>query len=270
MTAPTLPVAAPTPARQARIALAVVLAYSGLILISNALAWRGGGDVQSPWMQASGALMAFVAIPVFAIVLPLRLAWRWQLPYAWWPRRAQWPAALALVAGYTYLVNFDAVRALAAGPFDGVRFAVHFVSAMLFHVPYYLLFAVLLMPALARAMPLARAVAATAAVFSLYHLTQWFFFAEGTQPGYLVLLFVAFMADLAVYLLSRSLGLIMLSHSVSGAVNIARTGTWYDDTGFVFWVTLVLVGGIFAFAALGDRRHRVAGDGHWLRLRQGP
>lgn len=255
--------------RQALIALVVTAAFTLLIAIANVLALRSGGDETSVQMMASGLILALLALPVFSIFLPLWLAHRWKLAYRWWPARGQWAGAVALIAAYVFMLNFDAISALAQDPgFDPARFAIHFVSAMLFHVPYYLLFAILLLRTTERWLGLWPAIAITAAAFSLYHLGQFYFFPAGTDPLWLILLFIVFAADLLIYLVTRSLMLVAIGHCVSGAVNMARAGTYFDGIGFVFFATIALLGFIFLWSVFETARHSApAGRGQsWLRL----
>jgi membrane protease YdiL (CAAX protease family) len=255
---------------RAAVALAVFLAFTLLIAVANLFADWSGGDDASPWMSASGFLLGFVAIPVFAVALPLWLSVRWNLPRSWWPRRGRVLVSLAVVGGYMVLANFAAIRTLAEQGADPARFAVHFTSAMLFHVPYYPLFAVLVFQTLRgwRGTPLAMLV--TSAAFALYHLAQWHFFPDGTEPLWLFLLFLAFMADLALYLFTRSLILVALSHSLGGAANMASAGTWFDRVDIVFYLTVAIVGAILVWSIFDQRRLARAGrpfSDDWMEIR---
>ena len=259
-----------TAGKRVVIALAVFLAFTGLIAIANLFADWSGGDDASPGMTASGILLGFVAIPVFSVNLPLWLSLRWNLPRSWWPRRGHVLVSLAVIGGYMVLANFSAIRILLEQGADPVRFAVHFTSAMLFHVPYYPLFAVLLFQTLRLWRSTPFAMLATAAAFSLYHLAQWHFFPDGTEPLWLLLLFLAFLADLLLYLFTRSLILVALSHSLGGAANMASAGTWFDQVDFVFFLTVAIIGAILLWSVVDQRRIARGGQpflGDWMDSR---
>lgn len=252
------------------VAFAVFLAFTLLIAVANLFADWSGGDEESPWMTASGMLMGFVAIPVFSVALPLWLAVRWNLPRSWWPRRGHVLLSVALVAGYMILANFGTIRALVEQGADPGRFVVHFTSTMLFHVPYYPLFAVLIFQTLRawRGMPTAMLV--TSAAFALYHLAQWHFFPDGTEPLWLFLLFLAFLADLLLYLFTRSLVLVALSHSLAGAAGMASAGTWFDRIDVIFFLTIGIVGALFVWSVIDQRRIARSGPpfpGDWMDVR---
>lgn len=256
--------------KRVTIAFAVFLAFAVLIAVANLFADWSGGDDASPWMTASGILLGFVAIPVFSVILPLWLSVRWSLPRSWWPPRGHVLVSLAVTGAYMILANFAAIRILLDEGADPVRFAVHFTSAMLFHVPYYPLFAVLLFQTLRGWRGTPAAMLATAAAFSLYHLAQWHFFPDGAKPLWLLLLFLAFLADLLLYLFTRSLILVALSHSLGGAANMASVGTWFDRIDIVFFLTVAIVGAILAWSIVDQRRIARGGlpfPGDWMDLR---
>lgn len=260
----------PNARNQALIAFGVTLTYCLLIALANWFASFSGGDESSPYMAVSGIIMAFIAIPVFSIVLPLWLAGRWQLAYAWWPASSrQWLVASVSVAGYIVLGNFYALNALSGNGFDLGRFAIHFVSTMLFHVPYYPLFAILVLRTFQRWLGLPAGIGVAAALFSLYHLTQYYFFPSGTEPLWLLLLFLAFVGDMLLYLLTRSLGLVALGHCVGGAVGMASAGTYFDGMDFVFFVTIFIVGALLVWSLIDRARHDgtdAESQGVWLKL----
>lgn len=265
----SIDVARSTARKRALVALIVVAGYALLIGVCNWLASMAGDQDDSPWMIASGLLMSVVAIPVFSIAIPLLLARRWNLAYRWWPEKGRWASALALVFAYTLLANFQVIRSLVETGVDPARFALHAISAMLFHVTYYPLFAILLLRAFERWLGLPWGIAAAATAFSLYHLFQWHFFPDGTEPLWLLLLFVAFAADLVVYLLSRSLMLVALAHSLSGAAGMASAGTYFDEVDFVFFATIIIVGGLLIWSLFDRRGARPASEGSdaWLTLK---
>lgn len=241
-------------ARRAAMAAGVLLVFTALIAAANLFAdWSGGND-DSPWMAASGVVMGFVAIPVFSVALPLWLANRWNLPRSWWPWRGRVLLSVAVIVVYMAVANFTAIRALAGQGVDPARFAAHFTSTMLFHVPYYPLFAILVFQTLRAWRGTTFAMLVTAAAFALYHLAHWHFFPDGTQPLWLLLLFLAFLINLALYLFTRSLVLVALSHSLGGAGGLASAGTWFDRIDFVFVLAILIVGAILIWSIIDQRR----------------
>jgi len=258
------------PRSQTVIAFGVFATYSLLILLANWFAAQTGGDENSPLMAVSGILMAFVAIPVFSIAIPLWLARRWKLAYSWWPDSVRtWLTAIVWVGAYVFLMNFYALQALLSSPFDATRFTIHFVSAMLFHVPYYPLFAILILRTSERWLGLPSGIAAAGLLFALYHLTQYYFFPTGTEPVWLAALFAIFVADMLLYLLTRSLGLVALAHSAGGAIGLASAGTYFPGMDFVFFATIAIVGALLVWSGLDRKRHDGIVDEQervWLKL----
>lgn len=256
--------------RQRGVAAAgVLLVFSALIALANALAAQSRHE-ESLWMVASGVTMGLIAIPVFAIGLPVYLARRWRLPHSWWPTRDHVLPTVAILVLYVVLTNFSGLRALAAEDFEPARFATHYVSAMLFHIPYYPLFGALVLPAWRNWVGMLPALVLTAAAFSLYHLTQWHFFPAGTQPVWLILLFLAFFANLLLYLYTRSLVLVGLTHSLAGAVGLAGEGTWFDQRDFLFYLTVIILSATVAWSIFDQRhmkRYVPPPSGFWLEVR---
>lgn len=245
-------------AKGTTVALGIYAAYAALVAAANILMSRsGGGDL---WEAASGILLGFVAIPVFSIILPIALARRRSLDASFWPRTKPLPLVLAVFAIYLLICGYEPLKVVLRSP-PGLRdFAVHFVSAMLFHVSYYPLFALLLLPSLRRSVGLGAAVPLTALLFALYHLAQFHFFPAGTGFGFQLLLFASFCASLALYLWSESLILTTLAHSVNGALGLAANGTLFAEIDFVFFLTIVIVGGLYAYMAFRAVKARESTD----------
>jgi len=96
--------------RQLGIALAVYLMFTLLILSANVLNSIGARDGMLETMEPiAGILMGLLAFPVFCIGLPLWLARRWGLEFAFWPRRKNWLLGVVLVAFYVCLVQAETI-----------------------------------------------------------------------------------------------------------------------------------------------------------------
>ena len=94
--------------RQLVIALAVYLVFTLLILTANALNYIGARDGMLETMEPiAGMFMGLLAFPVFCIGLPLWLARRWDLEFAFWPRRKNWLLGVVAVALYVCLVQAE-------------------------------------------------------------------------------------------------------------------------------------------------------------------
>ncbi len=234
-------------------AMAIFLAFTAIIATSNHVASLSGGDEESTEMMISGMLFGFLGIPVFSVALPLWLAHRWDLPRSWLPQKGNWIFSVAILGLYLIIGNFVGFQLLLKSDFDIIRFMIHFISSMLFHVPYYPLFAILIFTTARAWRGTWFAVSLTALLFSLYHLAHFYFFPAGTTPVFLVGLFAAFAIDLLLYLLTRSLFLIAFVHSISGAVNMAAQGTYHDGVDFIFYLTIVIVSAIIIYGVLDHR-----------------
>jgi hypothetical protein len=220
-------------------------------------------------MMVSGILFGFIGIPLFMIILPLWLSNRWDLPRNWWPQRGNLSLSVTVMALYLVVGNFVSVQMLMQQDFDVIRFGVHFISSMLFHVPYYPLFAILIFTTARAWQGTWFSITTTAFMFSLYHLAHYYFFPAGATPIYLLGLFAAFAVDLLLYLFTRSLFLVALAHSISGAVNMAAQGTYHDGVDFIFFLTIVIVlatvlNGVLDHRKLVRRNHPF--DGFWPRI----
>jgi len=252
------------------IAFTLFVIFTAIIAISNYLASLAGGNEDSIEMMISGILFGFLAIPVFSIIIPLWLARIWNLPRSWIPQKGKWAVSIALLLLYTVIGNFVGIQTLMKEGFDITRFSLHFISAMLFHVPYYPLFAILIFTTARAWKGIWCSVIVTALLFSLYHLAHFYFFPAGTTPIFLVGLFAAFACDLLLYILTRSLLLVAFVHSISGAVNMAAQGTYHDSVDFVFYLTIVIVSAILIYAFLDHQklvRQNQGFDEFWFQIK---
>ena len=253
--------------RRFRLAVLLWAAFCLSMAGVNWLAAQSGGDDESPMMHAAGLALVLFVFPVLCIGLPLRLGRRWRLTRRWLPPKGHGAVAITATLVYTMLAGFGPLMTLDS--FDPKRFAIHFLSAALFHVPYYALFAGFLLPAARAAHGPVRAVALVAAGFALFHLSTFYFFPAGTRPLFLFGLFVVFVGDLLLYLYTRSLLLTALSHAVTGALGLASQGTYFDQVDFVFVFANLIVGGLVTFGLFEARRREQTPDpdpGFWLRV----
>lgn len=238
------------------ISMALFLIFTALVVVSNVLAAKAGGNEESPLMMVSGILLGFITIPVICIGIPLWLARKWNLPRSWWPAREHLGLSVLIVTLFIILGNYIGFELLIESGFDPVRFLIHFISSMLFHVPYYALFTILIF-ATARAWKgTVFAFFITALLFSLYHIAHFHFFPAGTEPLFLGLLFVSYLWNLLLYVMTRSILLVAFQHSVGGAVAMAAKGTYHDGLDFLFFLTILIVGGMVVYSLFDQRRVR--------------
>ncbi len=106
----------------------------------------------------------------------------------------------------------------------------------------------------------------TAAVFALSHLAQSHFFPSETTRAMVTVLFIAFLVDQFLYLLTRSLALVALGHGLSSAVLLAETGTLYSTKGALFWLATATLAVALLWSLIEMRRAPRSGSRVWLRL----
>jgi hypothetical protein len=204
----------------------------------------------------SGILFGFIAIPVFSLLLPLRLANKWRLNYSLWPRSKNAGYVILFCTAYIILTNYSAIQNLFSESYALTDYLVHFISAMLFHVTYYPLFVILLFPLFRERLGLIPAIAITSLLFSLYHLTQFHFFPAGTGLRMQIVLFIAFTFNILIYLWSESIILVSLLHSTNGAVGLLSNGTIFNEVDFLFYLTLIIITGLFIYYIVRDKKLR--------------
>jgi hypothetical protein len=250
------------------IALAIYLIFTLLIGVANVLNAVGERDGTLATLEPiAGLLMGFIAFPVFCIGLPLWLARRWGLTFSFWPRRKRWLLGVAVGLLYVVLTQERSLTALVALGVAPLDFLIHFVSTTLFHVSYYPLFVVLLLPVLRRSLGLAMGLLATAALFALYHLASFYYFPAGLTLRLQLLLFASFLASMLLYLWTENLMLAALIHTIGGSVGLAVNGTLFNEVDELLIVTAVIMAGLFAYMIVYEIRHRGRPyrDGWWLR-----
>ena len=144
-------------------------------------------------------------------------------------------------------------------------FAVHYISALLFHVTYYPLFAVFMFPILRKNFGLIGGLILTSLAFALYHLAQFHFFPAGLTPIMQALLFAAFTANLLFYLWGESIILVALAHSTSGAIGLIANGTVFNQIDFVFFLTIVIMIILFGYMIYQELKYgkRIVFDADW-------
>jgi hypothetical protein len=243
--------------RQLAIALAIYLAFTLLILAANVLNYVGERNGTLETMEPiAGILMGFLAFPVFCLALPLWLARRWKLEFAFWPRRKSWPLGAVILALYLFLANQQSLTQLSTMNIPASDFLIHFLSTTLFHISYYPLFAVLLLPVIRGNFGLVAGLVATSALFALYHLSSFYYFPAGVTLRLQILLFAAFVANLLLYLWTENLMLVALAHNVGGSVGLAVNGTLFNQVDELLFVVAVIMVGLFAYMIAYEVRHR--------------
>lgn len=249
-------------------ALAVYLAFTLLLFVANVLPALGEqyGTLETLEPIAE-MIMGMVAIPLFALVLPLWLARRWGLEFAFWPRRKSWLLGVGVVVLYMFLSHQQAWAQLATMNIAAGDFLLHFIATMMFHISYYPLFAVLLMPVLRRYFGLGVALVVTSALFALYHLATFYYFPEGVTLSWQITLFAAFLVNLLFYLWTENLILIALAHNLGGSVGLAMNGAFFNQVSPLFLVALALTVSLFSYMIVYELRHRARPykAGWWLQ-----
>jgi hypothetical protein len=254
--------------RQLLIALSVYLAFTLLIGAANILNAIGERDGRLETLEPiAGMLMGFLAFPVFCIGLPLWLARRWGLEFSFWPRRKNWLLGVAVAALYVLLAQEQSLARIAAMGISPLDFIIHFTSSALFHVSYYPLFVVLLLPVIRKNFGLAAGLVATAALFALYHLVSFYYFPAGLTPRLQVLLFASFLVSQLLYLWTESLILVALVHTIGGSVGLAVNGTLFNQVDEMLIITAFIMAGLFAYMIVYELRHRGRSyrAGWWLQ-----
>jgi hypothetical protein len=254
--------------RQLAIALAIYVIFTLLIGAANVLNAVGERNGTLETLEPiAGMLMGFLAFPVFCIGLPLWLARRWDLTFSFWPRRKSWLLGVGVGLLYVVLTQEQSLTRLATLGVAPLDFLVHFVSTTLFHVSYYPLFVVLLLPVIRRNFGLVVGLVATAALFALYHLTSFYYFPAGLTLRLQILLFASFLVSMLLYLWTENLILVALIHTVGGSLGLAVNGTLFNEPDELLIVTAVIMAGLFTYMIIYEirRRGRPYRAGWWLR-----
>ncbi len=254
--------------RQLVIALSIYLLFTLLFGAANMMSYIGERDGTSETMEPiAGILLGLLAFPVFCIGLPLWLARRWGLEFAFWPRRKSWLLGVVIVVLYVYVAQQQSLAQLIVMNVPAFDFLVHFVSTSLFHVSYYPLFAVLLLPVLRRSFGLPVGLATTAALFALYHLAGFYYFPAGLTLQLQITLFATFLVNLLLYLWTENLILVALVHTIGGSVGLVVNGTLFNQVDELLVVTAIIMTGLFAYMIGYEMRYRrrLHRAGWWLR-----
>lgn len=254
---------------QLTITLGIYLVFVALFALANSLILVGEHNGKVEVLEPiAGMLMGFVMFPIFCIGLPLWLACKWKLDFSFWPRRKNWLLGLAIIAIYVYIGQMYGVNELVNQGISLKDFAVHFVSTMLFHISYYPLFAVLMLPVLRKNFGLAAGLIIPALLFALYHLAGFYYFPGGLQPWMQVALFAVFLVDLFLYLWTENLILIAIAHNIGGSVGLAINGSLFNHIDELLILTVIIVSSLFAYMIVYElrRRNRPYNQGWWLRI----
>jgi hypothetical protein len=219
----------------------------------------------------AGMIMGLVMFPIFSIGLPLWLAHTWKLEFSFWPRGKNWLLGLGIIAVYVYLSQMYGLNEIARRGIPLDQFAVHFVSTTLFHISYYPLFAVLMLPVLRKNFGLAAGLIVPALLFALFHLAGFYYFPGGLQAWMQVALFAAFLVDLFLYLWTENIILIAIAHNIGGSVGLAINGTVFGQVDEMLIVTAIIMSGLFVYMIIYELRHRkrLYHRDWWLRLESG-
>jgi hypothetical protein len=254
--------------KQLIIVLALYAAFTLTFLAANILSQAAEKGINPEQNESiAGMLLGFLAFPVFCIGLPLYFARRWGLEFSFWPRGKRWPLALGVIALYGLIAQFESVKAVIGLGIPLSDFLLHFVSTTLFHVSYYPLFAVLMLPVIRKNYGVAAGVLIPALLFALYHLAGFYYFPAGLALRMQVLLFATYTASMLFYLWSESAILVALNHTIGGAVGLAVNGTLFNQVDELLIITAVIMTGLFAYMIVYEIRHRDRpyNRGFWLQ-----
>lgn len=253
---------------QLTITLSIYVVFTALFALANYLMVLGERNGTVETMEPiAGMIMGFVMFPVLSIGLPLWLARKWELAFSFWPRGKNWLLGLAIIAVYIYLGQMYAVTEIASRGIPLKDFMIHFVSTTLFHISYYPLFAILMLPVLRKNFGLAAGVIVPALLFALFHLAGFYYFPGGLKPWMQVGLFAAFLVDLFLYLWTENIILVAIAHNIGGSVGLAINGTLFNQVDEMLIVTAIIMTGLFAYMIVYEIRHRNRpyNKGWWLR-----
>ena len=254
---------------QLTITMAIYGIFTALFTLANFLMLMAerNGTVES-MEPIAGMIMGLLMFPVFSIGLPLWLARKWKLEFSFWPRGKNWLFGLAVIAVYVYLGQMYAINEIAARGIPLKDFAVHFISTTLFHISYYPLFAVLMLPVLRKNFGLATGLIVPALLFALFHLAGFYYFPGGLQPWMQVGLFAAFLVDIFIYLWTENIILVAIAHNIGGSVGLAINGTVFNQVDEMLIVTAIIMTGLFAYMITYEIRHkeRPYNRDWWLRV----
>lgn len=243
--------------KQLLISLGVYLAYVILILAANLMPQQAQGTPAfETWYEISGISMGLFTIPVLSIILPLWLARKWNLDVSFWPRHKPWLMPVLLVCLYVVVNQYNSIQIVAGSGISVLDLSIHYITSTMFHITYYPLFVALIFPVIRRNYNTGIALASTAALFALYHLVQFFYFPAGTTPFFQLILFGSFLFSLLIYLWSQNLILVMLMHTINGALGLATNGTLFNEVDALLYVTIIILVGFFSYMIVYEVRHR--------------
>jgi hypothetical protein len=254
---------------QLTITLGIYMIFIALFALANSLMLLGerNGTVESI-EPIAGMIMGLLMFPVFSITLPLWLAHKWKLDFSFWPRGKNWLFGLAIIAIYVFLGQMYAINTIASQGISIKDFTVHFISTTLFHISYYPLFAVLMLPVLRKNFGLATGLIVPALLFALFHLAGFYYFPGGLQPWMQAGLFAAFLVDLFIYLWTENIILVAIAHNISGSVGLVVNGTLFNQVDEMLIVTAIIMTGLFAYMIVYEIRHqeRPYNRDWWLQM----
>ncbi len=149
-----------------------------------------------------------------------------------------------MIALFLVLSQQQSLEQIARSGIQPLDFPVHFVSSALFHVSYYPIFAVFLMPVIRRRFGLVASLVTTATLFALFHLAGFYYFPAGVTLRLQVLLFASFLVNLLLYLWTESIILVALVHAIGGSVGLAVNGTLFNQVDEMLVVTAIIMAGL--------------------------
>ncbi len=234
------------------IVLVIFTLFSLFVFISNFLMERYATTGEEVYNALSRILLGLFAIPVLAVFIPMRLASKWSLSYSFWPKTKKWWYVILVTLGALVLFNAGHISEFLKTGISTRDYFIHFISCLLFHVSYYPLFVVFMLPVFRKNFGLRNATLLTALLFAIFHFTQYYHFPNGVSLMTQLFLFISFVASIMLYLWSESIIIVALAHTINGSIELATNGTVLADIDILFFMSVVVTGALFTFMILTE------------------
>ncbi|MCD6235253.1 MAG: hypothetical protein DRP86_01590 [Candidatus Neomarinimicrobiota bacterium] len=236
-----------------------VLILSGLSVYLGNLGLEKALSLGNTWYEAGAyILLAGIGICLFGIYLPFRMASRWELPYAYWPKNKNPIHVIFFLALWFVLMNYDNLTLIKLNGLNWGVFLEHLSQTLLIQVVYYPLFAMLLFPAFRERYGLWWSLFINGVLFTLYHALFPALFPEIVHSYTAGYLFITFIAYMLLYIWSESLILVMIVHILSNALFLASKDVLFESTGLLVLIPVLLAVGTLVAMIIGAYRQKSA------------
>lgn len=242
--------------RKIHYALSIFI-LSGISVYLGNLGLEKALSLGNPWYQVGGyILLAGFGLALFGIYMPFRMASRWGLPYAFWPKNKNPLHVIFFLALWFVLMNYDNLTIIRMIGLNWSTFFGHFTQTLLIQAVYYPLFAMLLFPAFRKRYGLWWSLFINGVLFTVYHTLFPAIFPEIVHSYAAGYLFITFIAYMLLYIWSESLILVMIVHLFSNAILLASKGVIYDSETAPIAIPLLLTVGTLAGMIYGLLRQK--------------